>query len=205
MRSSGTKDCYVWTNELDYMEEYGARVLSITAAYTSADKDVGLPLYAEWAQSQPAWLKQALLTTYGILATRPRRTRFVHARGRGEAVQAPLGAYLIDGFAGAIREFSSNGVANVIQRGLIEAYVRRLSLELTRELDENGGEVVSIYGDGVFVRTRPGQQLALPAPWREKREVHNLRYEAATRLRSDELTRLPGTPRFFRDYMLQKG
>lgn len=207
LRSSGMKDCYVWTNELDYLEEWGATVLHIIAAYTSPDKDVGLPAYAEWAQKQPPWLKQALLTTYGILATRPRRTRFVHAKGKGEAVQAPLGAYLIDGFAGAIREFSSNGVANVVQRGLIESYVRRLSLELARELEQEGGEVVSIYGDGVFVRTVEGQQLALPmrAPWRTKRQVHNLRFEAATRLRSDEFTRLPGTPRFFREFNLQEG
>lgn len=190
---------HIWSNELAYMERWGARVHYLIAGYSTKETDDGLPRYAEWAERQPAWLKQTLLTPYGILATRARRSRIIHANGRGEQVEVPIGPHLVEGYAGQIRD-STNPVTFVIQRGLIESYVRQLSLELAHQLDTDGGEVLSIYGDGVFVRARPGDQLQLPAPWREKREVHNLTFDGPHRLRSDELTRLPGTARFFRDY-----
>lgn len=203
LREEGTKDAYIWTNELELLEQWGARVEFLIAALTSPNTDTGLPSYSRWAVEQPKWMKRALLTPYGVLASRQRRTRFVYARGKGDKVKVPMGPHLIEGVSGGIREFGGTGTTNVLQRGLIEAYVRRLSLELCHELDRDGRRVISIYGDGVFVRAQPGEQLEMIGPWRVKREVHNLRFQSATQLRSDEITRLPGTPRFFRDYHRQ--
>lgn len=200
---SGSHLVHLWTNELDYVEEWGAKIEYIISAFTSIERDTSLPRYADWAErisAKDKWTKQLLLTSYGILATRPRRTRVIHRHGKGESVQIPVGAYLIEGYAGKIHDYLPNGVTNVLQRGLIESYVRLLSLRLGKEIDDSGGETISIYGDGVFAKVSAGQQLQLPDPWRLKRNVHNLSYLSAQRLTSDEITRLPGTPRFFREY-----
>lgn len=203
LKGSGSKLCYLWTNEIEYIEKFGAKIEYIIAAYTSSTRDSGLALYAKWAQemsSEHKWTKQLLLTSYGILATRPRRTRVVHRKGNGENIQLPVGPHFIEGNAGKVHDYLPNGVTHVLQRGLIESYVRLLSLELAAEIDKSGGDTISIYGDGIFAKIEPGKQLELPDPWRLKRSVHNLSFESAQRLRSDEITRLPGTPRFFREY-----
>lgn len=85
MWKEGTHVTNIWSSELHYLESCGARVNYIIAAYSSPLQDTGLPKYAKWAQDMTRykpWLKQTLLTAYGVLASRTRISRkWLHPGG----------------------------------------------------------------------------------------------------------------------------
>lgn len=199
----GLQRRYVFSNELPELIDLGARIRWISAAWTSYLPDQGIREYAQWARreiqlwpDQRPWLKPTLLATYGILAAKPRALTlaFWQAEG-GEEEEWQLGADLIDVMVTRTSRKLQSPIANVIQRGMIEAETRRRSLALARELESYGREVLSVYADAVIVRDRKGDPVGLPLlpePWRVKDRLSMLRFYSPQAFVSDQIKRLPG-------------
>lgn len=205
--SAGERDVWVFSNELPELLDLGARVRWLSAAWVSPEPDHALRRYAEWSQrrikerpDQAPWLKGTLLSAYGILAARPRPLHFNYWQAEsGERERIRLAASMVDTWAKRTKKEHQSPIANVIQRGMIEAETRRLSVALARDLTAGGHEVFSIYADAVLVRAR-GRQGAtrlplLPPPWRVKRELSMLRFHSPQAFESVEVVRLPGVQR----------
>jgi hypothetical protein len=79
---------------------------------------------------------------------------------------------------------------------MIEAAQRCMSLELARELTAQGGDVICVYADSLFVDMP--QLPLLPAPWRLKEQLTGLQFLSAVHFVSPQLTRLPGVSRSMR-------
>lgn len=197
LRKPGIQCAHIWSSEIGYLQEMNIDILSLHWSLTSSEQDHGLAKYAEWAevygQEHPE-LKHTLLSAYGMLAVKERDSAAVvpdkWAKKRGTF----LGPHFIAGKALDPITFHGGPCVNVLQRGLIEAFTRRLSLSLAHSMRRDA--LLGIYGDAVLAKHLPGQQLE--APWRAKGVLHNLTFETATRFTSDELCRLPGTPRMLR-------
>lgn len=209
----GQRYAFIFTNELDYLKSLGGKVESISAAWLSRNKDSGLPAYAKWSLAETgkasanrkSWLKQTLLTTYGLLATKP--THFEvgwrQAKG-GETRPYPIGGEMMNFETKRTKKPIHPRCAHVIQRGMIEAETRLRSLALANSLLVRGEHVLCIYGDGLLVKTGPDncpawrdqttQSELLPEPWRIKGQVSHLHFIDAQSFRSREITRLPGIP-----------
>lgn len=190
MRSEGDKDAFIWTNELAYMESLGLRVQYLIAIWGTEDVDKGLAKYAQWAQPVAArypQFKALLLMPYGLLARRRSVVTYHHPGGQEPLILA--NRRIEDTHAHSIA--TQPETANVLQLGLIQAFVRSLSLDMARQIHARGDEVLSIYADGIFVRLTNGKSLPLFAPWRVK-EVN----------KDDALhaVRVPVRPRVTRDY-----
>lgn len=202
----GDKDGYTrgffYSNELPYLLELGVRIRHIIACWTSPDKDEGLNKYAKWAIRQIAkskaerkpWLKPTLLSTYGVLAAKPKKLEFGYKRAENSFdTKYPCGSGFIDVQARRMQKLHEMPSANVIHRGMIEAETRLRSLKLAKELAKQGHTILAIYADSIFVED--GKQLPLlPHPWRVQAELTGLHFQSATHFSSRELTKQPGIP-----------
>lgn len=156
---NGFTKAWVYTNTVDFLESTGTRIEGIYAAWTSATVDTGLARYGAWAQQQiesaPAhrkrWLKPLLHSTYGLLAARPRPLEVGYNRGPASRL-AP--------FVFGPREFNVHlydlpewqpAIANLVQRGIIEAETLLRSLRMAQSLTDSGCTVLHLHTDGLHV------------------------------------------------------
>lgn len=198
VKEAGRYRCALWTNEVALCEANGVTVKGIVAAWTATRPDHGLPLYGAYAQRQiteasearKRWLKPTLHALYGLLATRPRRVKIGHLRGR-----AQLSTVARIGFGhefpvkqadlGVIQPLTTN----VAMLGVLQAEIRKRSFELARILMESGAEVLHIHADGIHVS---GDSLPLiPDGWRIETLTH-LQYLDPSSWISEEGDCLPG-------------
>lgn len=204
MDKPGFSNAWLYTNEIPYLESFtGAYVEGIIAAWTSTDTDGGLNRYAQWAVKQVgessrerrAWLKQTLLSGYGILAAKPRHIEFGFRKANGGTDRIyPVGPGRIPAKAIRTQRANEPGIANVIYRGMIEAETRLRSLQLARDLSERGLKVLAVYADSVFVDSAKALPF-LPEPWKIQAHLTSLRFFNSTSFTSRELEKLPGVPR----------
>lgn len=169
MRREGYRVVYIWTNELPYLESLGLRVLYLIAIWGTEEVDRGLAKYAQWArgvQEQYPTMKALLLMPYGMLARRRSVTTYHHPHGTEPLILA--NRMLDDTRAHTIQ--TQPETSNALQLGLIQAFVRALSLDMARQITAQGHEVLSIYADGIFVKLTKSKSLPLFAPWRVKEE-----------------------------------
>lgn len=195
----GYRRGYFYSNELPYLKQLGVRIRHIIACWTSPDRDHGLNKYSEWAQEEitkaspvsKIWLKPTLLSTYGVLAARPKILEFgyKHAKG-GEPKRYPCGSGFLDVEAKASKKMREPLMANVIHRGMVEAETRLTSLTLARDLAKRGYKILAIYADSVFVEAE--DLPFLPPPWRIQEFLTNLHFESATHFTSREISKTPG-------------
>lgn len=169
MQKPGTRIAHIWTNELPYLESLGLRVLYLTAVWGTSEVDRGLAKYAQWAQQvqeQYPQFKALLLMPYGLLARRKSTTKLHHPDGNDPLI---LANQLLENTRATV-VVNHPHTANALQLGLIQAFVRALSLDMAKQADADGHEIVSIYADGIFVRLTQGKQIPMYAPWRLKEE-----------------------------------
>lgn len=193
---------YFYSNELPYLEKLGVRIRHIIASWTSPDRDSGLNKYAHWAServdeatelSKP-WLKPTLLSTYGVLAAKPKIMEFGYRQAEGgEPKRYACGSGFIDVIAKASTKMREPLMANVIHRGMVEAETRLKSLEMARELTEDGHTILAIYADSVFVEGSKQLPLLKP-PWRLQEFLTGLRFQSATHFTSAQMSKTPGVP-----------
>lgn len=191
---------FFYSNEIPYLLTLKVRIRHIIACWVSPDKDPGLNKYAEWAIEQVSkasdnsklWLKPTLLSTYGVLAAKPKFLEFgyKHAEG-GEPKKYPCGSGFIDVEAKRTKKMREPLMANVIHRGMIESQTRLRSLEFARELTSYGYTILAIYADSIFVESTKDLPLIAP-PWRVQEYLTTLRFQSATHFTSQELTKQPG-------------
>ena len=191
LRSPGLQSVPIWSSELPWLEEMGVRLLGLEWALTGNVIDEGIRRYAEWAletaQEHPAF-KSALLCTYGLLAQRRGWSRSI--RGVG-AMRCRWDAQTFLGNAAlGEAEFHSYGPTHVLQRGIIEAYTRMLTLRYVSTIPKD--LQLGLYGDAVIVDAEARQFVVPMEPWREKGELSNLTFKNAVTFTSDQLSRLPG-------------
>jgi hypothetical protein len=202
---SGDNNVFIFTNELQDLLSLRVQINWISAAWTSPEADKGLRDYSNWAQSQvrnnpdcKPWLKPTLLASYGILASRPRRLEIAYLRAeRGEPKHVYIGSERLTLMSKVTRKARQSNIANVIQRGMIEAETRKLSLGLARQLEKEGHEVLSVYADGILVRdnarnTSPVPLPLLPQPWRVKDRLSGIHFIDPQSFESELLTKMPG-------------
>jgi hypothetical protein len=202
----GDKDVFIYTNELTELIELGLRVRWISAAWTSRERDTGIQKYAEWAMSEGTkkpetlqWKKPALLAAYGLLAARPKQLAFGWAQAEnGTPEKWIIGGQVRDLLVTRTKKKMQTPLANVIQRGMIEAETRRISLSLARDLEREGREVLSVYADAVIVRDESIRDTnvlpLLPAPWRVKQRLKFIKFHDPQSFESDMIMRMPGRP-----------
>lgn len=198
---------YFFSNELPYLKQLGIRIRHIIACWTSPDRDYGLNKYADWASEQvnsaketaKPWLKPTLLSTYGVLAAKPKIMEFGYAQAKsGEPKQYACGSGFIDVIAKASNQMREPLMANVIHRGMVEAETRLKSLEMARELTAEGHTILAIYADSVFVEGSKQLPLLKP-PWRLQEFLTSLRFQSATHFTSAQISKAPGVPSSIRD------
>lgn len=208
METPGRKLVYVYTNELPMIRELGGIIDGIEAAWVSFQRDYGLNRYAQWALTESAmmenyrkqWAKPVLLSTYGVLASRPRTQAFGFRQAKGgELRYLPAGPTRIPAFIKETTMEQELPVSNVIQRGMIEAQCRMESLALARMLHAHKVEVLSIYADSVIVRS--GKLPLVPLPWTIKHELTRLTFYNSTSFSSVEMVKLPGIPKDKLDHL----
>lgn len=201
LEKPGRKFAWVYTNELEDLLAARAVIVGIEAAWVSFRPDVGLNRYAAWALDQTAqataerraWLKPVLLSTYGILASKPRTMEFAYAKAKGGKTKIyPAGGRLLEAQTKETLTASEMNTANVIHRGMIEAETRLQVLKLARYLHASGCNVLSVYADSVIVED--DAVPLIPHPWKNKGTLTNLRFFHASAFVSDELCKLPGIP-----------
>lgn len=199
---------FVFTNELPHLYNMGYKVLGVRAAWGSHHQDTGINRYARWASDQldsyqdARWLKPLLLATYGTLACRRTYAEAVFRLvSRGEPVLLLTGRRTLNGRMTKRPMKLEPGIANVIQRGMIDAGTRSESIGLAQWLTQANQRVLSIYADAVMVEIDDDRSLPpLPDPWRIKRELHHLRFINQQAFVSDGMTKLPGVGRELREY-----
>lgn len=198
----GYRRGFFYSNEIPYLLETGVRIRHIIACWTSPDIDPGLNVYAEWAArqikkasvSQKPWLKPTLLSTYGVLAAKPKVLEFGYRNAVGGTPKRyPCGNGFIDVQAKTASKMCEPVMANVIHRGLIEAETRLRSLKLARELAHVGHSILAIYADSVFVEDTMPLPL-LPPPWRVQDYLTRLRFQSSTHFTSTQISKTPGIP-----------
>lgn len=193
LRGAGLRSVPIWSAELPWLEEMGIQLTGIEWALTGNEIDDGIRKYAKWAlevaAKQPEF-KSTLLCTYGLLGQRRGWSRTI--RGRGPMRVTWDHKEFNANVATGTPEFHSYGPTNVIQRGIIEAYTRMLTLRYVSRIPKD--TQLGLYGDAVIIHTDDRDYIApVEEPWRDKGTLTNLEFETATRFRSEELTRLPGT------------
>lgn len=204
---AGYRRGFFYSNELPYLQTLGVRIRHIIACWVSPDRDVGLNKYAEWAMEQvknatdlsKPWLKPTLLSTYGVLAAKPKHLEFGYKRAKGgEPKKYPCGSGFIDVQAKRTKKAREPLMANVIHRGMIEAQTRLYSLEYARELAASGYNILAIYADSLFVESNKDLPLIKP-PWRVQDYLTTLRFQSSTHFTSQEISKTPGLPADWRN------
>jgi hypothetical protein len=167
---NGFAKVFVYTNTVGFLEATGSRIEGIYAAWTSATDDTGLARYGEWAQAEiesaPAhrkrWLKPLLHSTYGLLAARPRPLEVGHSRGRADRrTHFLFGPRAFEVSLYKLPDWQPI-IANLIQRGVIEAETQVRTLRMAQELTLLGCRVLHVHTDGIHVE---GQIPLLPDDW----------------------------------------
>lgn len=193
---------YFYSNELPYLKLLGVRIRHIIAMWTSPDRDYGLNRYSEWASKEIAdasplrknWLKPTLLSTYGVLAAKPKLMEFGYKQAEGgEPKQYACGSGFIDVIAKTSKKLREPMMANVLHRGMVESETRLRSLEMARELTAEGHSILAIYADSVFVEGSKQLPLLKP-PWRLQEFLTGLKFESATHFTSAQISKTPGIP-----------
>lgn len=166
----GYQRTFLYTNMIPFVERNGSHIDGIYAAWTSSTVDDGLPRYGAWAQAEiesapprrKQWLKPLLHSTYGLLAARPRPLEIGHSQARGgKHEHFLLGPRQFDVRMTQLPNWQPV-IANVIQRGMIEAETQIRSLTMAQELTAAGCDVLHIHTDGLHVQ---GQLPLLPDDW----------------------------------------
>lgn len=199
----GIHTFYLFSNEIEFAQELGVEIRGISYCWTSHRVDTGIKRYSQWAQEivdkQPenkSWLKPLLLSAYGLLGGRPRKIEAGY-------LQSPSGVekrYFIAGKPVTLKHVESkreiqSPIVNVIQRGMIEAHTRMLSIQLARKLQDEKHDVIGIHADAVIIRDT-GQNLPiLPPPWRVKEILHRFEMVDNVSYTSDERSIMPGRKR----------
>lgn len=200
---SGLRDVYLFSNELQLAKELGVEIRYISHAWTSRYRDTGLTTYAQWAQNEvrenfehKAWLKPTLLSAYGILGAKPRHMEMAYWQSeKGEPFRYLLGPTPVTMQKVRTTKQIQPIIANTIHRGMIEAETRKLSIQLARQLENEGQHVIAIHADGILVRDT-GQQLPLLSPpWRVKDRLGHFKALDAVSYQSDTVCILPGRKR----------
>lgn len=170
MRHPGEQIAYLWTNELPLLTSMGLQVHHLIATWGTDEVDDGIAKYAQWAQTtqeQYPAMKALLLMPYGLLA-RHKGTVTYHHPGDGTDTLILANQMLDNTRAKAVPTMPVT--ANALQLGLIQAFVRALSLDMAQQITAQGHEVLSVYADGIFIRLTKGKPIPLFAPWRVKDE-----------------------------------
>jgi len=199
-----TFDTFVWSSEIHWIQDLGYRIEGVIAAWGSIYPDEGIPKFAKWAQvelerySNASWLKPILLSTYGVLAAKPRTREMLQRRTRGKGKPASVLTGnnelfgLLVGATGKDKRLEPK-IVNVLQRGLIEAATRVESLGYAHYLTHQGYKILSIYADGVIVEDEGSTPLPfLFEPWRLQNHLHHLRFINKQAFVSGEVSKLPG-------------
>lgn len=200
LRKYRLQTVWIYTNEVPLIRELGGYISGMDAAWTSWHPDTGIPKYAEWAMTEnetmtpqrKQWCKPALLAPYGMLAHRPSAPEIGYHHSEGgirQPIPVPGGGSLEMNICQTGQETESR-IANVIQRGIIEAEVRVRVIQLARELDKAGLEVLGLYADSVIVDSK-NQLPPLPEPWRVK-TLTQFEYFNRVSFQSKEMVKLPG-------------
>lgn len=194
-------DIWLYSNEIAFAKSLGVQIRHISRWYGSPSVDEGIKRYAQWSRNQvdsspnaKPWLKPTLLSAYGILGAKPRYLESAYKRSKGKPHTYLFGPQPIEYTQVKSSKKIQSPVANVIQRGMIEAETRKLSIELARKLEREDHNVIGIHADAVLVENT-GQQLPLlDPPWRVKDCLTRFRALDAVSFESDELEILPGRP-----------
>lgn len=199
---------FVYSNELPFLRDNGYVIHGASASWGAFTYDTGIKAYSRWAQSEldrlgdPKWLKPILLSTYGVLAIRPRPISYVYGRTVKDAplVSVPTGLNPLVGHLVGCEDGRKvePGFANVLHRGMIEASCRVESVGFAQYLtDVLGFTVLSIYADAVIIEQpdRYSHILThgkLPDPWRIVATLNHLQFLNRQAFTSGEMTKLPG-------------
>ena len=195
LRIQGVRSVPIWSSELPWIQEMGISLVGIEWALTGDEIDKGIQEYAKWALEETAkrpHMKQALLTPYGLLAQRRSWSRAIEGTGH-QTVRWELKTFDVCHTLIGDAEFHSYGPTNVLQRGVIEAYTRMLTLRFVSRVPPD--MQLGLYGDAVIIETDKRQFIAPDMmPFRNKGELTNLEFlnEQGTQFVSEEMTRLPG-------------
>lgn len=202
MRKQGQQNTWIYTNEIPYIETLGGRIEHVYGGIYSRKAEKGLNRFAEWAIKEledraqdRQWLKPTLHSVYGVLAAKPRAFEIGWRQtSKGEHNDIyPMGNKMIPVTVVKGKKPVDYRVTNVLHRGMIEAEQRTRTLQLATQLQKQGGKIICIYADSIFVHMP--QLPILPPPWRAKADLMGLHFRSATHFESPQMTRLPGIPR----------
>lgn len=181
MRKPGRRKVWLWTNEIPYLKSFGLVIHHLISVWGTTQTDRQIKAYAQWARTEgkkDPRLKALLLMPYGTLGRRPEQIDIHSPGGKSDLL---LAGRWIDGTRKrSVR--SSTYTSNALQLGLIQAHVRCLSLDMARQLANQGKEVISVYADGIFIRLDDDNQLPMFAPWRLKEESLELHLSDSLRI-----------------------
>lgn len=200
---AGLQNVFLYSNEFQLARELGVEIRHISYAWTSPDTDNSLARYAQWARDEvnhapkhKAWIKPTLLSAYGILGARPRHIEFAFWRSEsGEDYRYLLGPTPIIMKKTRTSKEIQPVIANTIHRGMIEAETRKLSVELARQLEDEGHHVLGIHADAILVRDEDQQFPLLSPPWRIKDRYNFFQSIDAVSYKADTVEILPGRKR----------
>ena len=196
---------FVFSNELPMLLDQGYKVLSVVAGWGSNNRDKGIPAYARHCEHEldrynnANWLKPLLLTTYGLLAVKPRIPSAVFAKANGEPFKLIAGGGYLHGIL--VSHTNGNevepGICNVLHRGMIEAATRMESVGFAEYLQLNSKvRVLQVYADSVIVEDDADCPLPfIPEPWRVKQILTDYQPVNEQAFVSVQKTRLPGVPK----------
>lgn len=199
----GIHSIWLYSNEIQFARELGVDIRGVSYAWTSDKTDLGLPKYARYAKQyvsendqNRAWLKPLFLSAYGLLGGRPRHIESAYYRSvTGEDRTYFLAATPVELKHIKTKSEIQSPIVNVIQRGIIEAETRKLSIQLARKLSDEKHDVIGIHADAVLVRDT-GQNLPLlPPPWRIKEVLHRFELVDKVSYISEKRSVLPGRRR----------
>ena len=195
---------FLYSNELPFLKQLGGKVEQVIACWVSDEPEqpnTGIKAYANWAldylrdnNQDKAAIKPVLLSLYGILGARPVELRFSYAKSKSKrALKRTIktnGAWSLHGNTLVPRSFTSP-IANVIQRGMIEAEVRQQTIRFANHLLSTGLDVLGLHADAIYLRN--ADLPLLDHPWRNKfGTLRNHSFPYAGAIRNDKERKYPG-------------